>query len=112
MLLSKCAVCNSKNSKFIKEQEARGLISKLVGIKIFLFQKHKMNPIVNKLLLAGEIFMPEIHLRQLRFTFSVCGPFTKNKERIKILKKQEIQYLFMKMNQMKFSFKMIQLMEF
>ena len=35
--LSKCAVCNSKNSKFIKEQEARGLISKLVGIKIFLF---------------------------------------------------------------------------
>ena len=46
-----------------------------------------MNPIVNKLLLAGEIFMPEIHLRQLRFTFSVCGPFTKNKERIKILKR-------------------------
>ena len=86
MLLSKCAVCNSKNSKLIKEQEARGLISKLVGIKIFLFQKHKMNPIVNKLLLAGEIFMPEIHLRQLRFTFSVCGPFTKNKERIKIFK--------------------------
>ena len=37
MLLSKCAVCNSKNSKLIKEQEARGLISKLVGIKIFLF---------------------------------------------------------------------------
>ena len=45
-----------------------------------------MNPIVNKLLLAGEKFMPEIHLRQLRFTFRVSGPFTKNKERIKIFK--------------------------
>ena len=29
MLLSKCAVCNSKKSKFIKEQEASGLLSSL-----------------------------------------------------------------------------------
>ena len=41
-----------------------------------------MNEIVNKLLLAGDKFMPEIHLKQLGFTYSVCGPFTKNKERI------------------------------
>ena len=34
MLLSKCAVCNSKKSKFIKEQTAKGLLSKLTGIKI------------------------------------------------------------------------------
>ena len=33
MLLSKCAVCHSKKSKFIKEQEASGLLSRL-GIKI------------------------------------------------------------------------------
>ena len=33
MLLSKCAVCNSKKSKFLKEQEARGLLSNL-GIKV------------------------------------------------------------------------------
>ena len=26
--------------------------------------------------------MPEMHLRQPRFTYSACGPFTKNKERI------------------------------
>ena len=26
--------------------------------------------------------MPEINLRQPRFTYSACGPFTKNKERI------------------------------
>ena len=29
MLLSKCSVCNSKNSKFYKQQEARGLLSSL-----------------------------------------------------------------------------------
>ena len=32
MILSKCAICNSKKSKFIKKQEASGLLSKL-GIK-------------------------------------------------------------------------------
>ena len=26
--------------------------------------------------------MPEMHLKQLGFTYSACGPFTKNKERI------------------------------
>ena len=34
ILLSKCSLCNSKKSKFIKEQEAKGLISKLTGIKV------------------------------------------------------------------------------
>ena len=33
--------------------------------------------------------MPEMHLRQPGFTNSACGPFTKSKERIKKLKKQE-----------------------
>ena len=41
-----------------------------------------MNEIVNKFLLAGDKFMPEMHLRQPGFTYSACGPFTKNKERI------------------------------
>ena len=41
-----------------------------------------MNEIINKFLLVGDKFMPEIHLRQPRFTYSACGPFTKNKERI------------------------------
>ena len=43
----------------------------------------KMNEIVNKFLLAGGKFMPEMHLKQLGFTYSACGPFTKNKEGIK-----------------------------
>ena len=29
MILSKCAICGSKNSKFIKEQQAKGLLSNL-----------------------------------------------------------------------------------
>ena len=45
-----------------------------------------MNEIVNKFLLAGDTFMPEMHLKQPRFTYSACGPFTKNKERIQKFK--------------------------
>ena len=41
-----------------------------------------MNGIVNKFLLIGDKFMPEMHLKQPGFTYSACGPFTKNKERI------------------------------
>ena len=45
-----------------------------------------MNEIVNKCSLAGDKFMPEIHLKQPEFTDSACGPFTKNKERIQKFK--------------------------
>ena len=45
-----------------------------------------MNEIVNKFLLIGDKFMPETHLRQPEFTYSACGPFTKNKERIQKFK--------------------------
>ena len=41
-----------------------------------------MNEIVNKFLLAGDKFMPEMNLRQPRLTYRACGPFTKTKERI------------------------------
>ena len=41
-----------------------------------------MNEIVNKLLIAGNKFMPEMYLKQPGFTFSACGQFTKNKDRI------------------------------
>ena len=42
----------------------------------------KMNKNVNKFILVGNKFMPEMHLKQFGFTYSACGPFTKNKERI------------------------------
>ena len=41
-----------------------------------------MNEIVNKFLLAGDKSMPAVHLKQPGFTYSACGPFTTNKERI------------------------------
>ena len=45
-----------------------------------------MNEIVNKFLLEGDKCMPKMHLRQPGFTYSACGPFTKNKERIQKFK--------------------------
>ena len=83
MILSKCAISGSKKSRFIKNQDAKGLLSKL-GIKTplskvpilgdILFwmgtclntsckQHIKINEIVNRFLLAGDKFMPEIHLK-------------------------------------------------
>ena len=41
-----------------------------------------MNKIVNKFLLIGDKFIPEMNLKQPGFTYSACGPFTKNKEKI------------------------------
>ena len=107
MILSKCAICGSKKSKFIKEQQVEGLLSNL-GIRTplnkipllgdILFQLstsaillsaiplYKMNNIINNFLLAGDKFMPEMHLRQPQFTCSACGPFTKHKQRIQKFK--------------------------
>ena len=38
-----------------------------------------MNEIVNKFLLMGDKFMPELHVKQPGFTYSACGPFSINK---------------------------------
>ena len=46
-----------------------------------------MNNIINKFLLAGDKFMPEMHLRQPQFVYSACGTFTRYKERIKEFKR-------------------------
>ena len=81
MVLSKFVICGSKKSKFIKKQEAKGLLSSL-GIRSPLSNFD----IINKFLLAGDKFMPEMHLRQPGFTYSACGPFTKNKEKIQKFK--------------------------
>ena len=57
-----------------------------------------MNEIVNKFLLAGDKFMPEMHLKQPGFTYSACRTFSKKKKEYKNLKKQEIQDIFTKKN--------------
>ena len=41
-----------------------------------------MNEIVNKFLLVGDKFMPELHLKHPGFTYTAYGPLTKSKERI------------------------------
>ena len=41
-----------------------------------------MNKMVNNFLLAGDKFIPEIHLKQPGFSCSACGPFTKNKGKV------------------------------
>ena len=48
-----------------------------------------MNGIVNKFILAGDKFMPEIHSKQPEFTYSACGPFTKSKSKERIQKFKE-----------------------
>ena len=54
-----------------------------------------MNEIVNKFLLVGDKFMPEMHLKQPEFTYSACGPFTKNKERIQKFKETgDTKYIY------------------
>ena len=45
-----------------------------------------MNNVINKFLLAGDKFRPDMHLRQPQFTYSACGPFTKHKQRIQKFK--------------------------
>ena len=64
-----------------------------------------MNNTINKLLLAGDKFMPEIHLRQPQFTYSACGPFTTHEQRIQ--KKLEIQTIYIKMNWIKLALLMM-----
>ena len=54
-----------------------------------------MNNIINKCLLAGDKFMPEMHLRQPQFVYSACGPFTRHKERIKEFKRTgDTRYIY------------------
>ena len=54
-----------------------------------------MNEIVNTFLLVGDKFMSEMHLKQPGLTYSACGPFTKNKERIeKFMQTRNTEYIY------------------
>ena len=54
-----------------------------------------MNNVINKFLLAGDKFMPEMNLRQPRFVYSACGPFTRHKERMKEFKRTgDTRYIY------------------
>ena len=54
-----------------------------------------MNETVNKFILAGDKIMPEMHLKQPGFTYSACGSFIKNKERIQKFKEtRDTNYIY------------------
>ena len=54
-----------------------------------------MNNVINNFLLAGDKFMPEMHLRQPQFVYSACGPFTRHKEIIKKFKRTgDTRYIY------------------
>ena len=81
MLSLKCAACNTKKSRFIKEQEARGLssqlriktfMSKIPLLGDFLFKCVKMKNMINTFFLAGDNFMPQMHMRQPEFSYGGC----------------------------------------
>ena len=68
MLLFKCAICDSKNSRFVKEQETSRLLSRLrlktilSKIRLFggiLFSRYRINKIVNRFLGGGDTFKPD-----------------------------------------------------
>ena len=69
-----------------------------------------MNEIVNKFLLSGDKFMPEMHLKQQGFTYSACGAFIKNNERIQKFKETGDRSYIYKMNFIKHPFNTIWLM--
>ena len=54
-----------------------------------------MNKVVDRFLKIVDRFMPEMHLRQTGFTYSACGPFTKNKRRIqKFMETGDTKYIY------------------
>ena len=57
-----------------------------------------MNNVINKFLLAGDKFMPEMHLRQSQFTYSVVDHLLNINKEFKSLKKLVIQTIYTKMN--------------
>ena len=75
-----------------------------------MLNRININEIVNNFLLAGDKFMPEMHLKQPGFIYSASGPFTKNKERIQKFKETGDKAIFAKMNWVKHVFNMICLM--
>ena len=54
-----------------------------------------MNEIVNKFLLAGDKFLPQMHLRQPGFTYLTRGPFTKHKQKFqKFMQTRDTNYIY------------------
>ena len=66
-----------------------------------------MNEVAHNFLLAGDKYLPEMHLKQPGFTTALTDQLLKTKKEFKKLKKQEIQAIFTKMNLIRLVFNMI-----
>ena len=57
---------------------------------------NKANSIINKFLLAGDKYMSDMHLRDpIVGSYSACGPFTKNKQRVQtFMKTGDKRYIY------------------
>ena len=91
----------------IKEQEASGLLSslrtrtgldKIPLVDPILLSEYKMNEMINTFLLAGDKFMPQMHLRQPNLRTKLAEHLLKTKKEFKKLKKQQTQDIFIKTN--------------
>ena len=93
-----------EKSRFIKEQESSEILRNL-GLKVplskipllgpILFERYKMNEIINRFLLARDKFMSEMYLRQPGLIYSACGPFTEKKEQIQTFKEiGDLKYIY------------------
>ena len=87
-MISKCALCGSNISRFIKKQEAKGPLLNLglgtplskepfLGDILFNSIKTEWN---SKQVFVGDIFMHEMHLKQPGYTYSACGSFQERKK--------------------------------
>ena len=53
---------------------------------------NKTNSIINKFLLAGDKFMPELHLVDpIVKKYSACGPFTKHTKNSRFFKHRQVK---------------------
>ena len=65
---------------------------------------YKMKEIVDKFLLAGDKYMPEMHLNNLDLLIALVDHFLKTRKEFKNLKKQDIQAIFAKTNLIRHAF--------
>ena len=78
MVLSNCATCGKKKLTFIKNKKLNNISN----------DQFKINKIIDKFLLTGDKFMPELHLKRSEFTYSAsyetspkhCGRIQKSRE--------------------------------
>ena len=84
MLSSSCAICGKKKLTFIKNKELNNFNDYF-----------RTNKIINAFLLTGYKFLPELHVKQLRFTYFPSGTFTKHRERTqKFRKKRNLKHFY------------------